>query len=247
MIRGVESVDAGSEHAYSVVANSLIDSSFLPTLLSSLHEAYEANLGTGPLKRSASISGVVETDYLSVLARLALANPKIFISTVVASAEHAPEGQTFHWLLTEWFAHFDNMGDINRKKLHALALTRLLSVNGPSTPAPDYLLNNLTVIPRHLDGSYHRTRRRIRLRSDPRRGDYLIFWNGEPNENSNDKYQANETPETARRRAWAGPTPCTKSNPSRDFVAETLRGVVNACGGIDEFQNTWLINVMGGR
>ncbi|PGG96510.1 hypothetical protein AJ80_09816 [Polytolypa hystricis UAMH7299] len=241
MIRGVESVDAGSEHAYSIVAKSLVDSSFLPTLLSSLHEAYEANLGTGPNRRSASVSGVVETDYLSVLARLALANPKIFISTVVASAPHAPEAQTFHWLLTEWFAHFDNMGDINRKKLHALALTHLLSVNGPSAPAPDYLLNDLQsylviwtdLITELSEGSDYDP-------NDPRRSDYLILWNSDSADGK--QHPANEPPETARRRERSKSDPVHKVN-LRDFVAQTFQGVVNACGGIDKFRDNWLVNV----
>src|SRR4030095_1237201 len=109
LIRAVEFVDGGSEQAYSIFAKSLLDSSFLPSLLSGLREAYDSHFVTGPKKKTSAVYGVIETDYLSVLARLALANPKIFISVVTASAEPATEEQTLSWILTEWFSHFDNM------------------------------------------------------------------------------------------------------------------------------------------
>ncbi|ODH45246.1 hypothetical protein ACO22_00242 [Paracoccidioides brasiliensis] len=245
LIRAIEFVNPGNEQAYTIVAKSLMDSSFLPTLLSGLHEAYEANLTTGPKKKSPAVSGVVETDYFSVLARIALASPKIFISSASSSREdHLSEEETVNWILMEWFSHFDNMGDINRKKLHALALTHLLSINGPSTPPPAYLLNHLqsylvvwTDLIRELsEGTSYDP-------NDPLGGDYLIVWNagsvtGEPDE----KYQANEPPETTRRRTWSNADPIHKIN-LRHFVTENLRGVVGACGGIDKFRDEWLVNV----
>ncbi|KAK2795615.1 hypothetical protein FQN50_009701 [Emmonsiellopsis sp. PD_5] len=243
LIRGVEFVDPGSEQAYTIVAKSLLDSSFLPTLLSGLHNTYEAHLTTGPNKKSPAVYGVVETDYFSVLARIALASPKIFISSSVTATGQSSDEQTVNWILTEWFSHFDNMGDINRKKLHALALTHLLSVNGPSTPPPPYLLQHLqsylvvwTDLIRELsEGTDYDP-------NDPRGGDYLISWNEEATNQTDGKYHANESPETTRRRNWSNADPVNKIN-FRHFVTENLRGVVGACGGIEKFRDEWLVNV----
>ncbi|PGH17942.1 hypothetical protein AJ79_00841 [Helicocarpus griseus UAMH5409] len=242
LVRAVEFVDSGNEQAYAVVAKSLLDSSLLITLLSDLRETYEANLTTGPNKKSPAVYGVVETDYFSVLARLALASPKIFISSALSAMPHSPEEETVKWILTEWFSHFDNMGDINRKKLHALALTHLLSVNGPSTPPPSYLLNHLqsylvvwTDLIRELsEGTDYDP-------NDPRGGDYLIVWN-DSTDQTDGKYHANESPETTRRRNWSNADPIHKIN-FRHFVTENLRGLVEACGGIDRFRDEWLVNV----
>ncbi|OJD16324.1 hypothetical protein AJ78_03493 [Emergomyces pasteurianus Ep9510] len=243
LIRAVEFVDPGNEQAYAIVAKSLLDSSFLLALLSGLRETYEANLTTGPNKRSPGIYGVMETDYFSVLARIALASPKIFISSVISSMGNSPEEETANWILTEWFSHFDNIGDINRKKLHALALTHLLSINGHATPPPTYLLNHLqsylvvwTDIIRELsEGADYDP-------NDPRAGDYLISWNAESSEQTDGKYHSNESPETTRRRVWNNADPVHKIN-FRHFVTENLRGVVGACGGMDKFRDEWLINV----
>jgi hypothetical protein len=244
LIRGVEFVDGGSEQAYSVFAKSLLDSSFLPSLLSGLREAYDSHLTTGPNKKSAGVYGVVETDYLSVLARLALANPKIFISAVTASAEPETEEQALTWILTEWFSHFDNMGDISRKKLHALALTHLLSVNGAESPPPTYLLNHLQsyltvwtdLITELAEGTDYAP-------DDPRHGDYLIFWPDRSNESNMDgKYHESEPPETTRRRAWSYSDPLHRIN-IRDFVTDNLQRLVGVCGGVDLFRDRWLVNV----
>ncbi|KAG5289711.1 importin 11 [Histoplasma ohiense] len=244
LIRAVEFIDPGNEQAYSIVAKSLLDSSFLLTLLSGLRETYEAHLTTGPNKRYPGVQGVVETDYFSVLARIALSSPKIFVTSVVSAMGHSSEEESVNWILTEWFSHFDNVGDINRKKLHGLALTHLLSINGPSTPPPGYLLNHLqsylvvwTDLIRELtEGTDYDP-------SDPRGGDYLIVWNTNAAGGETDgKYHSNEPPETTRRRAWSNADPVHKIN-FRHFVTENLRGVVGACGGIVKFRDEWLINV----
>ena len=247
LIRAVEFVDGGSEQAYSIFAKSLLDSSFLPSLLSGLREAYDSHFVTGPKKKTSAVYGVIETDYLSVLARLALANPKIFISVIIASAEPATEEQTLGWILTEWFSHFDNMGDISRKKLHALALTHLLSVNGRESPPPSYFLNHLQsyltiwtdLITELAEGTDNAP-------DDPHRGDYLIFWQGRSNESNtgtvDEKYHDNEPPETTRRRAWTNSDPLHRVN-IREFVTDNLQRLVGVSGGVDRFRDQWLVNV----
>lgn len=125
-IRAAESI--GGEAAVEVVAAGLVESSFMRRLLDGLRESWEAHQTTGPDRRHTNIEGVVETDYLSVLARIALASPSVFVTTMRAIAATRAEevGLLLHWTLTEWFSHFGNMGEPHKKKLMCLALTKLL-------------------------------------------------------------------------------------------------------------------------
>ncbi|GAD98972.1 hypothetical protein ANI_1_536164 [Paecilomyces variotii No. 5] len=238
LIRSVERVDGGSEAGYNVLAKSLIDSSFLSSLLEGLHSAHEASQQTGPNRKSPAVYGVVETDYLSVLARLALANPKVFVSAVSA-ATGQPEESCLSWVLTEWFFHYDNIGSASQKKLHALALTQLLSLNTPQAPPPAYILNNLQsylttwtdIITELAEGTAEEP-------NDPRGGDYLIYWNNAETA----PYHENEPPESLRRRDYESSDVIHRIN-IRDFVRQRLQAVIMACGGEQQFQGAWLINV----
>ncbi|RAL09966.1 putative importin 11 [Aspergillus homomorphus CBS 101889] len=239
MLRGAETVDGGSENTYNVVTRSLLDSSFLPAILEGLHSAYEASQTTGPNRKQTSVYGVVETDYFSVLARLAVAHPKIFTSAV-AAATNTPEEQVLTWILTEWFLHYDNIGSSTQKKLHAMALTQLLTLNGPDSQPPTYLLNNLqsymtmwTDIITELSEDAEGTNP-----DDPRSGDYLIYWNNAQTAASDE----HEPPENERRRAWDDMDILHKVN-IRDFIRERLRSVIAGCGGEQRFQEDWLLNV----
>ncbi|KAL2871094.1 putative importin 11 [Aspergillus lucknowensis] len=248
MIRGAETVDAGSENTYSVIIRSLLDSSLLTTLLEDLYSAYQASQTTGPNKKQTHVFGGVETDYLSVLARLALAHPKLFVSGVAAAAggssfsrgTNEPQEEIFTWLLTEWFAHYDNVGTATQKKLHALALTQLLTLNGPNTQPPNYILNHLQsyltvwtdIITELAEGTTEGDP------NDPRGGDYLIYWNNAGTGPFNEK----EPPENTRKREWESSDVVHKSN-IRHFVRERLQSLIVGCGGEQRFQEDWLLNV----
>lgn len=256
LIRASETVVGASDQAYQIVAKSLVDSSFLSSLLSGLHDAHQASQSTGPRRKTSPVYGVVETDYFSVLARMALVDPRIFVSAITAAAAPSTEEQTFSWLLAEWFFHFDNIGSVTHKKLHALALTQLLCVNGtsPSSPPPSYVLNNIQsyltvwtdIVTELSEGSESDP-------NDPRGGDYLIFWD-DANSNQNNgggagnadeeagKYQETEPPETTRRRSWSNMDPVHKIN-IRHFVREKVQGLVMACRGEERFRDEWLVNV----
>lgn len=238
MIRGAQSVDGGSENTYSVIIRSLIDSSFLASLLEGLHSAHEASQTTGPNRKTTPVYGVVETDYLSVLARLALANPKIFASAVSATTG-TPEDQSLTWILTEWFLHYDNIGSVNQKKLHSLALTQLLALNGPDTQPPPYILNHLQsylsiwtdIVTELAEGAEEDP-------NNPSAGDYLIFWN----QAQTGRYDEHEPPENERKRHWDSSDIIHNIN-IRDFVRQRLHSLIVACGGEQRFQEEWLLNV----
>ncbi|KAL3447952.1 armadillo-type protein [Aspergillus insuetus] len=250
MIRGADAVDGGSENTYSVIIRSLLDSSILAAVLEGLYSAYESSQTTGPNKKQAHVYGGVETDYLSILARLALAHPKLFVSGIAAAAGESsisrnnnnndPQEDLLTWLLTEWFAHYDNIGTAKQKKLHALALTQLLTLNGPNTQPPTYLLNHLQsylnvwtdIITELAEGTTEGDP------SDPSGGDYLIYWN----EAGTGKFDETEPPENTRKREWDTTDVVHKLN-IRSFVRERLHSLIVGCGGEQRFQEDWLLNV----
>ncbi|KAJ5130955.1 Armadillo-like helical [Penicillium bovifimosum] len=244
MLRGAETVDGGSEATYRVISQSLLESSFLASLLEGLYSAHEASQTSGPHKKTSPVVGVVESDYYSVLARLAMASPTIFASSV-AAATNSSEEQALTWILTEWFSHYDNIGSINQKKLHALALTQLLGLPGtpldPSLPPspPAYILAHLQsylsmwtdLITELADGG-----------TDPN-ADYLVCWNA-PAESATAVPESTEveSPEVVRRRDWQSGDAIHRYT-IRDFVRHRLQEVIVTCGGAQRFQDEWLVNV----
>ncbi|KAL4779600.1 armadillo-type protein [Aspergillus varians] len=245
-IRGADTVDGGSENTFSVIIRTLLDSSLLTAILEGLHSAYEAGQTTGPNKKQTNIYGATETDYFSVLARLALAYPNLFIQGITAA--FSPSGtdttqtqeEPITWLLTEWFLHYDNIGTATQKKLHALALTQLLTLNGPNTQPPPYILNHLQsylnvwtdIITELAEGTTEGDP------NDPRSGDYLIYWNNA----QTGTFEENEPPENTRRREWESSDVVHKTN-IRNFVRERLQSLIVGCGGEQRFQQDWLLNV----
>ena len=121
----------GGIPAVSDLTQTLVSSSWLSATLCGLHDAFLSHQTTGPNRTISSIDGVVETDHLNVLARLAVASHSIFITALDATeyADDKPQetlSQKLDWLLTEWFSHMDSIGHPVHKKLHCLALTSLL-------------------------------------------------------------------------------------------------------------------------
>ena len=127
LVRVAES--AGGDSAVEILASGLLHTGFMHRLLEGLRESWEAHQSTDPNRSHTSVEGVVETDYLSVLARLSLASPSVFVATMRAAAASRGEdsGTLPQWILTEWFSHFGNIGDLPKKKLMCLALTKLLT------------------------------------------------------------------------------------------------------------------------
>jgi len=120
MTGGVEAVEA--------LTSTMLSTNFLQTLLNGLHTSYHAHQTTGPNKVLPPIDGVIETDYLSILARLAVSSPALFTSAIEA-ATSTPS--TINWLLTEWLAHMDSIAHPLQRKLSCLALTSLVATAQP--------------------------------------------------------------------------------------------------------------------
>ncbi|KAL3425415.1 importin-beta domain-containing protein [Phlyctema vagabunda] len=221
LIRAAEKL--GGSSGVTLIVKDLHDCGFLGKIFEGLRDAWEANQTSGPNRKYPKLDDVVETDYFTILARIALADPNVFVSTM-GSVGNANE--VWSWLSNEWFRHFDSMVNSDRQKLSCLALTRLLELSPPMTPIilerlQDYFAMWTTVVTEMMSG-----------RDDG--GDALIWESSGGNEF--------EGPEDVRKRVHCCSDPVHILH-TFDFVKERLQQVVNVCGGEQEFQQTWASNV----
>ncbi|KAF1916652.1 armadillo-type protein [Ampelomyces quisqualis] len=224
IIRAAHSL--GGEPAIKMLTQDLIATGFLAKVLEGLHGAYTHHNSHGPYKElpSRAVDGVVETDYFSVLARIGLASPPILSSALSTVGNPS----TIEWILDEWFAHMDNIGDAPSKKLMALTLTRLLESGEP------FILSRLQslmamwtdVLSELLDGM------------DDKSVDCL-YWIQEV-------YQPAEpeSPEDARKRDGVYSDEVHSVN-LVSFVKERVGSVVERIGGEENFREEWLSRVDG--
>lgn len=216
----------GGLQAVSQLTTNLVSSQFLFTLLTGLRAAYSAHQTTGPNRASSSIDGIVETDYLSVLARLALASPSLFTSALTAAWPQEEFGTAISWLLAEWFCHIDNIGDPERKKLSCLALTNLLQAGQP------WILNHL----QELMTVWTDTITEL-IDNDSDGTDCLIYWDEQKL-----RPEGPEAPADERRRRLSFADPVHRLD-VKVFLHERLQGAAAACGGQEAFEKLWVVNV----
>lgn len=216
----------------------MVSSNFLSTLLVSLHNAYLAHQTSGPNRTKPSIDGIIETDYLNVCARLAVASPSLFVSaldTTIASSMpngDQPSETPIEWLLTEWFSHMDNIGHPAHKKLSCLALTSFLETGQP------WILSRLqslmtiwtdVVTELVVDASVEEGKVDYR--------DSLVY-----NDPNAQKPDGPEAPADERRRVLGYEDPVHRID-VRVFIREKLAVAVEKCGGMETFQREWVQNV----
>lgn len=213
-----------------------IETSFLQSFLCLLKEAHDYHQDPRPSRGQApAIIGPQETELFSVLARLAFISPNLFLEAV--SAASGPQAAT--WLVAEWITHFDNIGDVYRKKLHVLAITSLLSI---TTPPPLFMLEQLQSLMTIWTDII------TELGEDAPeecKGDYL--WQPANSEGRSEwapQHQQNEAPEEERKREVARVDPTHQIN-IREFVARTMESVMIGVGGQEAFRREWLSRIDG--
>lgn len=210
-----------------------VETSFLQSFLSLLREAYEYHQDPRPSRGIPAIIGPTETELFSVLARLAFLSPNLFVE----SLSLASGATTATWLVSEWITHFDDIGDVFWKKLHALAITGLFCM---TSPPPQFMLEQLQsmmtiwtdIITKLGEGA-----------PEEAKGDYL--WQpeiDEPQVPPSEWAQQNEAPEEGRKREVYMIDPIHQIN-IRDFVAKTMESIITGVGGLPAFQANWLSRV----
>ncbi|KAI9821063.1 MAG: hypothetical protein M1827_003796 [Pycnora praestabilis] len=219
----------GGEQAIEVIGTGLIESGFLSKVVEGLRGSWEAHQTTGPNRKYPSVDGVVETDYLSVLARFALASPSKFI--IALDAMGSVRGESFEqiveWMLTEWFSHFQNVGDPNKRKLMCLALTRLLETG------QKWILQRL----QDLMTVWTDVVTELKEGAEDIGGDSLVYWDPEGLKPTDP-----EAPEDERRRNLTFSDPVHTIN-TMGFIKHHLHQVIAHSGGQDAFQRDWLVHV----
>ena len=232
IIRAAETI--GGEDAVRTVVGDLVESGFLTKQLLGLRSSWVAHCTTGPLAQEPSVDGVVETDYLSVLARMIMGSVPNFLHAIQAAAP-AFDGDsslesTMKWLLAEWFSHIDNIGDPSRRKLMCMALTKLLSTSQPFILSQLQLLMDFwTVLVAEL-----------RDDTEDASVDSLVFESLEQLQSLDTSIP--EAPEDERNRLLTYTDP-VRSVKITEWIRHYLQQAIEGCGGQDAFQNEWLVNV----
>ncbi|KAI9871208.1 MAG: hypothetical protein M1830_003197 [Pleopsidium flavum] len=226
-IRAAESI--GGEAAVGVLSSGLVETNFMGKLLEGLRESWEAHQTTDPASKHTKVEGVVETDYLSVLARIALGSPSVFVTTMQTVATSRGEDflSLIRWVFAEWFSHFGNMGEPQKKKLMCLALTKLLDTGQEwiFERLQDLMTVWTDVITELQEGAKNVG------------GDLLIYWDPDGL-----KPEAPEAPEDERRRNVTFSDPVHRVH-VKDFVKEQLQHTILQCGGHEAFQRDHLSKV----
>ncbi len=216
---------SGGTQAVANLATQLVSTNFLQTILDGIQSAYIAHQTFGPNRELSSIHVMVETGSFSVLARLALASPSLFISAIEAALPQDTLETTISWLLTEWFSHFDNISDPSHNKLSCLALTALLEVNQP------WILNKLQDLMTVWTSVINN------LIDEDTGADCMIFWDIEAM-----KAPGPEAPAEERSRKLLYADPVRRID-SKAYVKQKLEDAIAACGGRQAFEQNWVVNV----
>ncbi|KAL9033580.1 MAG: hypothetical protein Q9214_007446, partial [Letrouitia sp. 1 TL-2023] len=195
-------------------------SALLPSLLSDLSSTHTAHQTTGPKRRQPPLDPLVETDYLTILSRLALASPALFVQAVRASVPDSDVEGTMKWLLTEWLGHVDNIGHPERKKMVCLGLTSLLSTG------EGWILSRL----QELMGLWMEVVAEV-----CEDGCDSLVWRDEGGDEE-------ETAVDGRRREVVFRDP-VHTIELKVFVREHLQGAIAASGGSEAFQARWVGDV----
>ncbi|KAG7293225.1 hypothetical protein NEMBOFW57_003271 [Staphylotrichum longicolle] len=220
--------ELGSTQGVSLVVQDLLETGILRTVLEGLHSAWESNQTTGPNRKLSKINTIKETDYFGLLARIALADPSVFVTML--SSFGRPFEQVWSWLATEWFANFDCMGDSERQKLSCLALTRLCELPSPMQDLvlgrlQDYLSMWTSVVTELADDT-----------SDEVLGsqDSLVWTEA-------GRYEY-DTPLDIHEREIAFKDPVHRVV-TYEFVRARLGDLVQRVGGEQAFEANWAVNV----
>lgn len=194
--------------------------------MTNLRDAWEAHQTTGPNRRVSKLNTVTQGDYFAILARLALADPSLFMQLL---ASFGTLDEVWSWLSDEWFSYIYGMESLVRQKLCLLGLTRLLELPSPMQELTlgklqDYFDIWGTVLTELQEG--------IPNGIDVLIGD--LGYIGEATEY--------DTPKRITQRQMAASDPVHTIQASA-FVRERLQDIIGRVGGESIFQEQWAANV----
>ncbi|KAI1205398.1 ARM repeat-containing protein [Annulohypoxylon truncatum] len=216
--------ELGGAAGLQVLVKDMMTTGALPAIFEGIHDTFEAHQTSGPKKRQSLVTGLTLVDYFTILSRIAVLEPQLFVEVLVSLG---PLDQVWRWLSTEWFLAFDTMADYNQQKLNLLSLTRLLELPQPMQDLAlqklqDYLSMWTSVLVLILDGDL------------PNPGIDTLVLTSEPEPTEWD------TPKDVRERALFASDP-VKRVQALDFVQQSLKTVTDRIG-MKAFED-WTANV----
>jgi hypothetical protein len=221
-----------TQQALNHLLTTMISTGYLGSVLSIVRDAYEYHQDPRANRRPPEIIGPGESSLFTLLSRMVVLSPDVFIQAASATNIISGTTPTPQWLLTEWLAQIDSIGDVLRKKLQVLALTNLLTAT--TSPFPQLALENLQ--------SYLTIWTDICVElgeeaAEDSRGDYL--WHNKPGDVPE---WPDATPEDGRKRTISNKDPIYTVN-VRHFIAEKLRELMERVGGAEAFEREWLTRI----
>ncbi|KHN95994.1 Armadillo-type fold protein [Metarhizium album ARSEF 1941] len=213
----------GGSTGISVIVQDMLEIGFVNQILTNLHDAWEAHQTTGPNRKISKLNTITEGDYLAILARIALAEPSMFIQMLTALGTLE---QVWSWLSAEWFSYLSSMDHLERQKLYLLGLTRLIELPSPMQELTldklqDYLEMWTNVIVEVQEGELG--------------GHDTLVWGGL----ETSEY---DTPKMMIEQHTMAKDP-VHSVPAFAFVSARLQDLVARVGGEAAFEEKWAVNV----
>ena len=231
LIKEAHSMQGSQPSAIEQLCHNLYEYNVVNTLLLSLKDAHTAHQTTGPNRSYSQIDPQVETEYLSILARLTIPSPHLLLSILNTFDTDSGTGlgTTLDWLLTEWFSHFDNFVQPDRKKLSCMALTSLLN----DSAASETVLRNLQLLMTVQTDT-------IMEMVDWETGrDSLVLM---PKEGDDDQRVEDESAAEYLKRVLMMKDPVRRID-VKDYVRQRMSAAIQQGGGEEAFREQWLINV----
>lgn len=218
----------------------MLQSGFFDGLINGLKEAWEAHQTTGPKAIHTKIQGIIETDFLAIMSRIACDSPEVFLealkkseaASIPPSAPRtsnniAPMDPPVQWLFDEWFSHIEDFGDPERHKLMTMALTKILNL-------PQFLLYShmQSLLSLWTSVTIELTDETVDTKVDS------LVWPPKPPEQDTEPSSADETRRTAIERI--DPVHTVNLN---ELIRSGLGEFIQRCGGEQKFQEEILANV----
>ena len=216
-------VDLGGSDGISVIVRDMVETGFMNKIMADLHDAWQAQQTTGPNRKISKLNVVTEGDFFAMLARLALAEPGVFVQML---AQFGAIDEVWAWLSQRWFQYAQDVDNLERQKLYLLGMTRLLELPSPMQELvlgklQDYFSMWTTVVSDLQEG-------------EAGARDCLIGVDYEESEY--------DTPKSNAEREMEQKDPIHTVH-AYGFVRERLQDLVGRVGGEAAFEEQWAVNV----
>ncbi|RDX55688.1 ARM repeat-containing protein [Lentinus brumalis] len=177
------------------------------------------------------LSTIALTEFVYVLARIAIADRQLFLQLVsaTAAAQNMSEEKVWEPILNQWWTRFDNMSEPRLRKLTAMGIAALVATGRPEVL--DRLSTEICNLWLDVFGEIKEAQ--SSKEDDP---SLVLYWDRPFDETYT---EAEGTLEYERRRTAFDNDP-VRTTSLTTYVAAALRDAEAACGGSAQLQSRWL-------